>query len=411
MNSIEQQLLYCLAAYRLGKDTAELVPGLTAEQWTELQKLASLHKMGPMVFETLWRCPEFCGGDAQMIRSWKRDTLLKAAAQAMQSRRITEVSAGFSEHGIPHALLKGIICRDLYTRPDLRPSGDEDLLIFPEDQPRSRALLEQMGLRFMQGDDTVTHWQDPASGLHIELHTRLFSTGQKAEEKLNRILMDQLHHTVTASVTDGQVQTFSPTWHFIFLICHALKHFLTGGVGVRTLCDVVSYAEHYQKEIDFPAAECALESIRGRVFLDQIFAIGQRWLGFDPAGAGWTYARPPEPEEMLLDCLEAGIYGQSSMSRKHSAGLVLQAAEENAPRPSLRASLFPRREAMLRRYPELEQHPALLPICWVRRLGTYAKEIRHGGRENSPLESVSLGKKRTEMMVKYGILPKSKKKN
>ena len=405
MNSIQEQLLYCLAAYRQGGQQAKTAP-LAAGDWAQLRHLASLHKMGPMVYETLRTVPGFCAGDPAQMAAWKRDTLVQAAGQAMRSGRMIQIGAALQEAGLRYALLKGLICRELYAQPDLRTSGDEDVLIDPADRPRCHQVLQNCGLVLAMDGDTVTHWQDPATGLHIELHSQLLDRDDPAQARLNDAMMQQLDHTVAAPVSGGTVQTFAPTWHFVFLVCHALKHFLAGGVGVRTLCDIVSFAQQYQGQIDIPAAAEWLESILGRVFLDQIFAVGQRWLGFDPQAAGWCYSALPDPGDLLEDCLEAGIYGQSSMSRRHSAELVLHARSTGKTRVGLRSALFPARKSLLRRYPELERWPVLLPVCWCRRLVTYAGEVLHSGsRGNSPLESVALGQKRAEMMQKYGILP------
>lgn len=65
---------------------------------------------------------------------------------------------------------------------------------------------------------------------------------------------------------------------------------------------------------------------------------GSRWVGTHDRGrwtsdalarpADWPRSKPADPAAMLEDILEAGVYGQSSMSRHHSGALVLRAAEE-----------------------------------------------------------------------------------
>ena len=115
--------------------------------------------------------------------------------------------------------------------------------------------------------------------------------------------------------------------------------------------------------------------------------------------------------DLLKDCLDAGIYGQSTMSRRHSSGIVLSAAETGNQKNSALAVVFPSKEKLERKYPVLKDKPLLLPICWAHRLGKYAVELCYSKKgDNSPLKSVVLGKKRTEMMIKYGVLQKNKKK-
>ena len=410
MEAVQRQLLYCLAAYKTGDRQAEQAD-LNPEDWERLYLASAIHKMQAMVFETMWNVPGFCGEHRELLLRWRRETLVQLAGQTARSRRIVELSTLLREQGIPHAVVKGIVCRELYSRPDLRPSGDEDLYIRLEDRERCEALFRENGLHFSQGDQAVGHWHDPGSGLHIELHTDLTAGGRREDGALESYFRGQLEHTITLSVTDGAVCTLPHTAHFIFLVCHALKHFLTGGFGIRTLCDVDTFLEKYHREIDLTTAQALLEKLHARDFVDQLLAVGEQWFSMEPEQWGWRYQKKPDPEELLLDCLEAGVYGQSTLSRKHSAGLTLEAAGDERSRPGLLHTLFPSRSGMEGRYPVLEKHPVLLPVCWLHRMVKYAGEVgRSQGKENSPVESISLGKKRAEMIAKYGITPKNKKK-
>ena len=409
MDHIQEQLLHCMVAYRLAQPQAALVSGMTDEEWHKLYDAAVQHKIEPIVYDTLWQNYAFCGKDAMLRQLWRQRAMIQASRQAARSVRIVTVAAALKREKIPYVLVKGLLCRQLYTKPDLRISGDEVLYISLTDREKCHRVLRESGLKpvadMQEGD--VTHWGDPGTGLHIELHTSLFdSNGRREEMWMNKMFHAQLAHRVAVEVPGGSVDTFDPTIHFVFLVAHALKHFLTGGFGIRTLCDIVSFAQQYAGQIDVHQASRLLEQIHARVFVDQIFAVGQRWMGFDPAAAGWQYICTPDPEPLLLDSLDAGVYGQSSMSRKHSAGLVLQSVEKENAGVHLARVLFPDRESMQAKYPGLKEHPALLPVYWARRLGKYGTEVLRGrGKENSPLESIALSRKRTDMLVKYQIFP------
>lgn len=414
MKNVERQLINCLAAYRLGRKTAEQVDDLGAEDWLRLHQLARIHKLGAVVFETLWSLPGFCAENAALAAAWQRETVLETARQTRRTGGLLSITQALERGGIPYAVVKGAVCRELYAKPDLRPSGDEDILIDAADRERCGELLRAGGLELLEAKegDVVTHWGDQRTGLHIELHVALMSANRPEDKLLNQYFSGQLACTASTTVQGGAVRTLPPTSHFLFLVCHALKHFIFGGFGIRTVCDVVTYAERYAEEIDRESVYSWLERVRGRVFLDQLFAIGRDFLEFDLAGSGWALSAPPDSGEMLEDILDAGIYGQSSMSRRHSAGLVAAAAERNSHQTSTLSVVFPSREKLAGRYPVLKRTPLLLPICWVHRLGKYAVEVlRTGQAGNSPLESVTLGKKRMEMMVKYGVLPKDQTKN
>ena len=413
MDHLEQQLMNCLAAYRLGKKPAADA-GLQQEDWPQLYQLARIHKLKAVVCETLWGTPTFCEGNPQLAAAWRRESILETAGQAQRTSALLRAAKAMERGGVQYAVVKGAVLRELYAQPDLRPSGDEDILIRAADLERCSEIFRQEDFVLVQAKagDPVSHWADRQTGLHIELHTALLAGERGAERHLNRYFASQLEHTVQACVQGGAVATLPPTSHFLFLVCHALKHFITGGFGIRTVCDIVTYAERYAQDIDKTAVYGWLKTVHGRIFLDQLLSIGSSWLGSDYAAGGWTLSAPPDADEMLEDIMEAGIYGQSSMSRRHSAGVVLQAAQSEKRQSGMIATVFPARNKLVGRYPVLKRAPVLLPACWVHRLGKYAVEVLRTHKSgNSPLKSVELAKKRTEMMVKYGVLPKDQKKN
>ena len=240
MRDVERQLLSCLAAYRLGKRTAKLENGFA--DWAGLRRLADAHKLSPIVCETLWRDPAFCGGDAELAAAWRRQTVLQAAGQAARTQRLLALVQPLEEAGVRYAVVKGALCRELYPRPDLRLSGDEDLLVDEADAVRCAERFRENGMQPVGGlpDGPVTHWLDRRTGLHVELHTALFSTRRAADRLMNGCFHEELKNTIFAPAAGGLLRAFPPTYHFLFLVCHALKHFIAGGFGIRTLCDVVT---------------------------------------------------------------------------------------------------------------------------------------------------------------------------
>ena len=82
---------------------------------------------------------------------------------------------------------------------------------------------------------------------------------------------------------------------------------------------------------------------------------------------------------MLDDLLSSGVYGDATMSRKHSSTMTLNAVSADkqgrqAKRSVLR-TLFPKLESMTGRYPYLRQKPYLLPVAWASRIGFFSDHI------------------------------------
>ena len=111
---------------------------------------------------------------------------------------------------------------------------------------------------------------------------------------------------------------------------------------------------------------------------------------------------------MLDDLLSSGVFGDASMSRKHSSTMTLNAVA--ADRRGRKAggnvlrTLFPGRSTLVGRYPFLRTKPWLLPLAWVLRIMHYAGEHRGAGTDNRAAESLRIGSERVELLRRYGII-------
>ena len=110
---------------------------------------------------------------------------------------------------------------------------------------------------------------------------------------------------------------------------------------------------------------------------------------------------------LLLDLLSGGLYGDASMSRKHSSNITLEAvAAQKAgktARGAFAASVFPTASKLEGRYPYLKKYPYLLPVAWCSRLLHYGKESRNAGG-NKASDALKIGAERVELLKNYGII-------
>ena len=109
---------------------------------------------------------------------------------------------------------------------------------------------------------------------------------------------------------------------------------------------------------------------------------------------------------MLSDLLDSGVYGDATMSRKHSSTMTLSAVTADKQgkkgKRSILRTLFPKRDALVGRYPYLKNKPYLLPVAWASRIIGYAR--RRGKQSDNTAESLRIASERIELMRKYGII-------
>ena len=111
---------------------------------------------------------------------------------------------------------------------------------------------------------------------------------------------------------------------------------------------------------------------------------------------------------MLEDLLDSGVFGASSMSRKHSSNITLNAvsAEKQGRKAGngLLRTVFPPARQLAGRYPYLKEKPYLLPLAWVNRILKYGKETAGSPTDNNAAQSIKIGNGRVELLKKYGII-------
>ncbi len=355
----------------------------------------------------------------------KQRTIYTSTIQVMKTQEFYQLYEKLGKMGIRPVVTKGIICRSLYPNPDSRPSNDEDLWIPKQDAKKTHEALLACGMHLLEDVNVEQAREIPYgrenSSFFVELHTDLFEPDSDAYGDWNFIFKDSMERTVDVTIEGHSLRTMEVTDHLLYLIFHALKHFLHSGVGIRQICDIAVFANHYGTKIDWERLLSSCRKVNGEKFAAAVFKIGEKYLNFDPKQAAypgkWQDIQVDE-EHLLEDLLGAGVYGNSSMSRIHSSNITLSAvsddksashsdgaAHSGVGKNGLIRSLFPPADTMKDRYPYLQEKPYLLPKAWLNRIITYRRETKAGGN-NSAVESLKIGKERVQLLREYGIIKK-----
>ena len=407
----DQILLELLRAFMNGK-----VPDLTENDiiWEKIYERSIMHNVFPMVYEAALCSPAFDKAKEELRQIWKRQTVASVMSQMQRTSRFLKLYEKMNEEGLQVLVVKGLICRQLYEKPDHRISNDEDLYVRSRDFGRCHRLLLREGLKADAGpnleDKDVVSYYDPVSGLHIELHCQLFSEKSKAYGRFNGMFENSIKNHIVQMVDGVPVMTMNHTDHMLFLICHSLKHFLHSGFGIRQVCDMVMFANASGSDIDWRRIMKKLRQINGDVFWLNLAVIGQRYLGLSRERARFSpekYGTRTDPDALLDDILEAGVFGKSSEDRVHSSNITLDAYAEHgfSVGGSVLRTIFPGRRYLAKRYPILGKFPILLPVMWLYRLLSYGVKLIPGKKKYVSLTgSLNIGSKRIELMKKYGII-------
>lgn len=388
---------------------------LEPQIWAELFQIAGKHQVLPMIYEATYDCPAARNISSRVLLPVRQKTIRAVMLQTMKTSEFLDLFQHLQQSAVDPMVVKGIVCRNLYPNPDYRMSGDEDILIPTEKFLQCHQAMLDYGMQLSSPPQDITSayeasYVKPGGTVRIEIHKCLFPPESSAYGNLNRFFEGVRKRSIMLSVDGRQIITMGCTDHLFYLICHAFKHFLHSGFGIRQVCDVTLFANAYGREIDWLKILRQCREIHADVFAAVLFQIGQKYLTFDPEMACYPeeWRKIQADEDMMLDdILDAGIYGDGSMSRRHSSNITLNAVSAQKhgkhTRHSVLKTVFLSADSLKGRYPYLKKHPYLLPVAWISRIVKYYCETAKN-HNNNAANAITIGNRRVEMLRQYKII-------
>ena len=374
----------------------------------DMLELAQEHHVLPMIFEAVHNHPAIAAIDPSIIENIRRTTIRSVMGQAVKTVDFLKLSEHLRQNGIRALVVKGIVCRDLYPKPDHRCSGDEDVLCGEAQFRACHKAMLSFGME--PGDPSLESYEvpyvKPDSPLYIELHKTLFARNSDVFNDYNRFFEQAFERSVDVEIRGMPVATLCPTDHLFYLIIHAYKHFLHSGFGIRQVCDISLFANAYGKDVDWRYVYDHCRSIRADKFAAAILKIGEKYLAFSPEKAHlpqfWRDIQVNE-QPLLADMLQGGIYGSSDRNRVHSCNMTLNAVADGKKgkkaKKNILRSVFPSAQSLEGRYRYLRRHKYLLPVAWTSRILHFAKD-----REAGATDVLKTGSQRIELLKEYDII-------
>ncbi len=235
----------------LWQTPVESLPFAVVADWDGIGRLALQQTVGPLVLTSALTME----GEGRPGREW----VLKALGVIERNRRthalvdatVADAFARLRGEGMKPVLLKGQAYARLYPDPTLRQCGDIDIYVGEDDFVRAYRATKAFGWR---GDEHFSeddkHYGCFSNGVRIELHrvaAKLPLRGEMAAED-------------------------SALFDVTFVFVHLYHHFLSGGVGLRQLCDWAMLLHHHRGKIDERALARRLKE----------YGVLQGWKSFAP---------------------------------------------------------------------------------------------------------------------------------
>lgn len=308
--------------------------------------------------------------------------------------------------GLKPIVLKGLICRKAYGRlENHRGSGDEDIYISKQNFLICHQILSENGYttdiendfseRYLQRAQTVGY-QSRRNNLKLEVHLNLFGTQNPIRVAMNRAFDEALERPYKMIFDGNEIYTLDPTSHYLFLLLHYLKHFMTTGAGIRHIIDLAVFGNKYKNEIDFTSAEKRFSDfIDGSFYADTVELMKR--LG----GTEGSNSAPLDAEALCEDLLNGGTFGVDDKEINYASTFIF--SKTGGSRFGLLRSVFPSYDLMAAMHPELYSKPWKLPSAYCRRIAKYLTKKRDPELEK---DAIKKGNKRINLINNYGLKKK-----
>ncbi len=372
MNTQQRDFLKIISA-ALTKQPPDFQGYQLAEDWKRLYKISSEQKLSPMIYDQLYCLPAFQKAPASLQQKWMGEALAAAGKQVVQAESFASVCDQLAGQGIRYAVLKGISCKVWYPKPELRPSGDEDILIDLKDAAKCdeilRALHYDCEEEFFQINLKETrelHYIARDMSLYLEVHLNAIGQENERNRKLNALFEHALEHTEEVQFEGRSFSVLEPTLQMIQVFSHFYRHFYEQGAGIRQMLDILLGLQKIGDRIDWKTFRTFLKDLKAEKLFAAMLNTGIDYFHMDLGMVPEEFIQKKvRPEMMLDDMFAGGIYGHGEDQERKLSGFL--AMEVDTGKNRWMEILFPSPVKLQDRYPRLHTKPYLYPYFIIRR--------------------------------------------
>lgn len=338
MTEVQELFLNILSAALAGRQAEEVFTGRDFWQteagkqgvsWQELQKIAEEQGM--------------TGFFNDYMLTWEREKIPKplqgelqkqAFSAAIKYYRLADFAAMVLElvkkQKFHACILKGVGLSAYYPKEELRKAGDVDLYLPVSGEfDAFCALLKKSG--FEQEKSITDHHVSffyVSDGIRFELEVHKKPINSQENKAFNQGVAEifaPFHEAGNCCFPEvetilGSVPVLPPEQNACYLLLHMLQHFLSGGMGIRMLCDWVVFWKHAGQETGFSVDRYLsfIKKCRIEGFHFMITGLCISCLELSLQEVPWMEGNMPEKKAMeafLKDIFDGGEFGGKDSSR------------------------------------------------------------------------------------------------
>ena len=355
------------------KDESPLAPEASLDEWSRLLTFLRAHWIIPLLYRIIGSLPSERRPPETISNELRQDFLVSVVRSLQMERQLGEILEAFREQGFRALVLRGpALAFSLYPDPAMRPSGDLDLLVMPEQVVQARGVLESLGYRCLAKrfetardffrEECFIHQNNQGNKFPVDLHWVHWELHPffKGSEEVDI-------HDLFQRGWKVETPTFAfETLHPVDYLIHSAIHLVMihkNEMRLSWIYDTALLARHLQVPDDWEKLQERSVAWRARLPLEQCLKMAKVWAGLElPEGFDdfSTWPLPTEDESAVWEDTMQHHWVTILLKRSlANPSLILKRV------PSLLRLLFPHPEMVRACYPISSNW--LLPVSYVRR--------------------------------------------
>lgn len=322
---------------------------------------------------------------------WKKMRLNAMRRNLLFDQERSEITNFLEQNGIWYLPLKGSVIKEMYPNPEMREMNDNDILIDQNGRDQAKDFMLSKGYHIKPNDKGVIDdkgnsdefIKDPF--FYFELHKFLI------EERYSPKQYDYFLSIKDRLIKDSDKEYgyhMSDEDFYLYMICHAHKHFSRNGMGIRFLMDEYVFLKEKGETLDNDYINEKIREFGLEQFDADLRKVSK--LAFDE-DVECSVESLSDSEKALYDsCLGAGIFGNVETRWKNEAyEMSANSTDTITKKEYIKKRLFPDENWYRIYHPFVYKHKIVKPFFTIYRLTVLAFR----GRKNVKKEMDQVGEK------------------
>jgi len=314
MSTREIQALFALLSYELfGK---ELHIAMEDIDWQNVLLAANEHAITPLLYSGVNRLE---GIPQSFFDSIERSAVRSTITSDRMAKIQNEIFWRLKEEQINAVVLKGTSVAACYRHPEVRITGDIDILIDPADMEKCGEILQQDGFVFEDSSELHAVYRKRQGVVEVHWKVSRFPSNDKgifSETFMN----DALKNAVLRRFGQYEFPVLDTPYQLVSLLSHMERHMTASGIGLRQLCDWAVTVHHVKVE-ESEAITSMLEKCGLLRFAQILTKVCEKYLGMPECE--WLSPVPDElMEETISEILSVGNFQAQYENRPFASALI-----------------------------------------------------------------------------------------